>query len=123
MAQLVLDDILGQFIAGSKAGRPSAIPGTVASNLNEPGRMHALQKIISLSKADTEASPGAVRTPSLIVMRSEDADFPLPRNEAELLASLLQASVFMVEDAGHYPHTEMPELVAPGIVAFLRQLK
>jgi pimeloyl-ACP methyl ester carboxylesterase len=92
-------------------------------NLQETGRMRALQEMVGLSKADTGAILDKNRTPSLILMGTKDADFPEPAKEAELLAAKLQASVLLVEGAGHYPHTEMPGQVAPQIIAFLQQLK
>lgn len=93
------------------------------NSLREPGRMQTLRTMVSLSKADTEAILGKIRTPSLIVMGTRDADFQAPAKEAELLASRLHADVVLAEGAGHYPHTEMPEEVGPKIVAFIQQLK
>jgi pimeloyl-ACP methyl ester carboxylesterase len=29
----------------------------------------------------------------------------------------------IVEDAGHYPHAELPELVAPRILSFIKGMK
>jgi len=91
-------------------------------NLSEPGRMSALRRMIGLSKEGTEAIMEKIHMPSLIVMGSKDADFPDPEKEARLLASKLRASVLMVDGAGHYPHVEMPDRVAPGIIAFLGRL-
>jgi len=34
----------------------------------------------------------------------------------------LSAELLLVEGAGHYPQTEMPEKVAPGIVEFLSKV-
>lgn len=92
-------------------------------NLSEPGRMQALRTMASLSKADTDSVVGKAHTPCLIVMGTKDADFQKPAKEAELLASRFQASVQLIEGAGHYPHTEMPGRVAPKIVEFLLPLK
>jgi pimeloyl-ACP methyl ester carboxylesterase len=37
------------------------------------------------------------------------------------MADQLHASFVMVEGAGHYPHAELPETVAPAIVRFLSE--
>ncbi|MBT9248043.1 hypothetical protein KM031_20305 (plasmid) [Gemmobacter fulvus] len=40
-----------------------------------------------------------------------------------MLAGKLNAETMIVDGAGHYPHTEMPELVAPRILSFLEGLR
>lgn len=95
----------------------------LSRNLQEPGRMPALQKMVGLSKADTEAILGRSRIPALIVMGTKDADFPDPQQEAQWLSSRLGARTLLVKDAGHYPHVEMPGVTGSEIVHFLRQLR
>jgi pimeloyl-ACP methyl ester carboxylesterase len=43
-----------------------------------------------------------------------------PQAEAEWVAQQLRGTYKMIEGAGHYPHAEMPEIVAPLILDFLR---
>jgi pimeloyl-ACP methyl ester carboxylesterase len=38
-----------------------------------------------------------------------------------IIDHLSGSSLLLVEDAGHYPQTEMPEKVIPGLLAFLAQ--
>lgn len=94
----------------------------LSKNLSEPGRFDALKRMISLSKADTEAILERNRHPSLIVMGTKDADFPDAGDEARGLASRLGAEVILVDGAGHYPHAEMPEVTGPQIVRFLEKI-
>ncbi|MCX4194895.1 alpha/beta hydrolase [Methylorubrum populi] len=99
-----------------------AIKSAIARNLREPGRMQALLTMLSLSKADTAAilDDSAVR--ALVVMGTKDPDFPNPVEEAQNLASRLHAETMIVEGAGHYPHVEMADQVAPRIISFLGSL-
>ncbi len=89
------------------------------ANLDERGRMEALQKMMSYSKADVEARLGGVRAPTLVVMGTKDPDFPDPAAEARVVAARLGGEVVLVERAGHYPHAEMPDYTAAKILGFL----
>jgi pimeloyl-ACP methyl ester carboxylesterase len=98
------------------------IKAAITENLREPGRMAALQTMIGLSKADTAAIVSQSRVPTLVVMGDRDPDFPDAIAEARRLAAELHADSLIVEGAGHYPHTEMPERVAPKLLSFTAQL-
>lgn len=91
-------------------------------NLREPGRMAALRKMIDLTKADTERMLPTIRVPALIVMGTRDPDFADPAAETHWLVSQLAAEALLVEGAGHYPHAEMPQEVAPKMLSFLANL-
>lgn len=96
--------------------------GALTSNLHEPGRMAALQSMINLSKADTAALVPQSRVPALVVMGTRDPDFPNPAAEANWLAGELSAESLLVDGAGHYPHTEMPERITVKLLSFIRSL-
>jgi pimeloyl-ACP methyl ester carboxylesterase len=91
--------------------------------LRVPGRFDALDVMVNLSKADTDAIIDKVRVPSLVVMGTKDADFSDPAQEAQLVASRISGEKILVDGAGHYPHVEMAESVGPMIVSFLRGVK
>jgi pimeloyl-ACP methyl ester carboxylesterase len=91
------------------------------ANLKEPGRFEALQQMVDAPKAPCEAKIKDVRAPALIVMGSADPDFDDPKAEADLVTSRLHGQELMVPGAGHYPHVEMPDVVAKSVVAFLKQ--
>jgi pimeloyl-ACP methyl ester carboxylesterase len=91
----------------------------LVANLKEPGRMAALQAMLAMDKSDVESRLGAVRARTLVVMGTKDPDFPDPKVEADIVAGLLKGTALMVEGAGHYPHAEMPEAVAPAVIDFL----
>ncbi len=94
----------------------------LASNLREPGRMAALQTMVGLSKADTEALVVASRVPAMVVTGTRDPDFPDAAAEARWLGQALGTEPLIVEGAGHYPHLEMPEQVVPRLLAFIAHL-
>lgn len=91
----------------------------LAQNLRESGRMAALEAMVFLSKAETTAIIPDVRVPALVVMGTRDADFPDATAESNWLSKQLGAESLIVEGAGHYPHTEMPEKVLPGLISFI----
>ena len=97
----------------------SEVKAAIARNLHESGRMVALRAMLSLSKADTAAIVPQSRVPALIVMGTRDPDFTDAAAEARWLAGQLGAEILIVEGAGHYPHTEMPDLVAPKVLSFI----
>ena len=70
-------------------------------------------------RADTAAIVPQNRVPALVVMGSRDPDFEDAAAEARWLAGQLGAESLIVEGAGHYPHTEMPDRVAPKLLAFI----
>lgn len=97
------------------------VKAAITENLHEPGRMAALQAMISLSKADTAAIVPQSRVAALVVMGTGDPDFPDATAEARWLASELHAESLIIDGAGHYPHTETPERVAPKLLSFIAQ--
>ena len=92
----------------------------LGSNLREPGRMRALKSMIYLSKSDTEAMITHTAMPVLVIMGTKDADFPDPAAEAQWVADRMGAKLLMMQGAGHYPQTELPDQVGSAIVNFLQ---
>ncbi len=93
----------------------------LTANLREPGRAAALQAMLTASKADCWARSGEVSAPTLVVMGTKDPDFSDPAAEAELVAQRLGGRVLLVEGAGHYPHAELPEVLAPQLLDFFAE--
>lgn len=98
----------------------------VLAMLNEPGRLRALRLLFSNTGEDWDSRVARVKRPVLILMGSRDPDFKQPEQEAHLLAKRLQATqatVRIIEGAGHHPQAEMPGPVAESILAFLAAKK
>jgi pimeloyl-ACP methyl ester carboxylesterase len=106
-----------------KPADQNQVKAAITENLREPGRMAALQAMLGLSKADTAAIVPQSRVPALVVMGTRDPDFPDATAEARWLASELHAESLIIDGAGHYPHTEMPERVAPKLLSFIDGLR
>jgi pimeloyl-ACP methyl ester carboxylesterase len=56
-----------------------------------------------------------------VIMGTKDPDFPNPVEEGKIVAESTGGRLALIEGAGHYPHTEMPEKTAPIVIDFLEQ--
>ena len=91
-------------------------------NLAESGRFAASKALADSSRRPSEERLNRVAAPTLVVMGSKDPDFPDPSAEAAFIASRTSGTITMIDGAGHYPQTEMPEITGPAIVRFLNGL-
>jgi pimeloyl-ACP methyl ester carboxylesterase len=85
-------------------------------------KVRAFSRTTRTSHRPAEQSLAAVRAPALVVMGELDPDFPDPAAEAAWTADRLDGQVVLVPEAAHYPHSQRPDLVAPAVVAFARQV-
>jgi pimeloyl-ACP methyl ester carboxylesterase len=92
------------------------------SNLKEPGRLESLRHMLRASKRASEERISQVNKPSLVLMGSKDPDFKNPEAEAKWVAENLKGTYSMIENAGHYPHAEMPEVTGPLMLSFIGSL-
>jgi pimeloyl-ACP methyl ester carboxylesterase len=94
------------------------------ANLSEPGRVKATQKMAGSKPTDAAAQLANVRCPALVVMGSDDSDFPDPEAEATTIVGLLPTGLGryeMIAGAGHYPHAQYPQQVADVVLPFLAE--
>lgn len=110
---------------------PTAKPADLAGYLSDlkqslrgPGRADALRAQLAEALAGLDPRFGDVHRPALVVTGSKDADMPDPAAEANRVADKLAgpATVELVQDAGHYPHAEMPEVTETAIRKFLEEV-
>ena len=92
------------------------------ATLREPGRFAAVKGLGSAPKTASEGRLGQVKAPTLVVMGTKDPDWPDPEVEARFIAEALSGKIVLVEGAGHYPQTEMPEQVTPAVLDFLARV-
>ena len=93
----------------------------LVANLKEPGRIEATKALIFSSQGPCEARIPDVHAPVLVVMGTRDSDFDDPAAEADWVASHLHGKKLMVDGAGHYPHVEYPDVVAPAVIEFVKE--
>ncbi|MGV8884863.1 MAG: alpha/beta fold hydrolase [Microbacteriaceae bacterium] len=116
-----------------KAYLPSLYAGAVPSDLKDhvsriarsmrrPGYSRAFSLTTRTSHDHAESSLPRVATPSLVIMGEKDPDFPDPAREAEWLGTALGSSVVMIAEAGHYPQSQQPLLVAAPLLRFLAKV-
>ena len=94
------------------------------ANLREPGRVKAAQSMSTSKAADAATQLANVRCPALVVMGSNDSDWPDPEAEAAAIVGLLPAGLGrykMIVNAGHYPHAQYPQQVADALLPFLAE--
>lgn len=91
------------------------------SNLNEQGRFKAMMKLGSTPRKPSEERLSSIEKPVLVIMGTDDPDWSDPEDEASYITEKLSAELLLVEGAGHYPQTEMPEKVYPTILDFLKK--
>jgi pimeloyl-ACP methyl ester carboxylesterase len=101
----------------------AAYAAALRANLKEPGRVEALLQMLYASKAASEARLPRVTQPALVLMGSKDRDFKNPEAEARRVADSVRGTYTMIENAGHYPHAEWPEVTGPLVVSFMQSLK
>ena len=65
---------------------------------------------------------GRARRPVLVVWGRQDPNVPFEFSEP-LMQQMPYARLLAVDDAGHLPQWEKPDIVQPAIVAFLREVK
>lgn len=108
---------------------PTRKPGDFAeytaglqANLKESGRMEAVRQMLYASKEASGQRMAKVTQPALVLMGSKDRDFKDPEGEAKRIAEAIGGEYKMIENAGHYPHAEMPEVTAPLMISFMQSL-
>lgn len=92
----------------------------IRSALRRPGYGRAFSLTTRTDHAPAERVLGDVSVPTLVVMGTEDPDFPSPRVEADWVADSLGGQVVMIDEAGHYPQSQQPEATAAAILSFVQ---
>lgn len=91
----------------------------VRDNLGRPGHWKAFVRTTRTSHAPVAARITEVTAPAVVVMGSEDLDWPDPAAEAAWVAEQLGAEVVMVPGVGHYPQAQAPVATAAAVTRVL----
>lgn len=127
LARLVWNAYLPSLYAGTKGEGFAEHRRSIMDSLKRRGRATAFSRTTATSHAPAEAVVGSVQSPTLVVMGKLDPDFPDPAVEADWVAGAVSgpatsARVVMIDDAGHYPQFQRPDLVNPEIVNFVNEV-
>jgi pimeloyl-ACP methyl ester carboxylesterase len=93
----------------------------LARNLALPGRFEAANALANSSRQPSAERLGKIKIPTLVLMGTKDPDFPNPAEEGRLIAEESGGRLELIEAAGHYPQTEMPEKTSSIVLEFLNQ--
>lgn len=113
---------LPKLYAGATPADHAAHVAAMLESVRRPGRWRAFQRTARTSHAPAEAALDTVSAPTLVVMGERDPDFKDAAAEASWIAGRLGGAVLMVPEAGHYPHAQRADVVAPAVAAFARQV-
>lgn len=92
------------------------------SNLKEKGRFDAVKAFASTSRKPSEIRLTKIQSPTLVIRGTSDPDFPDPVAEAKYIVEQTGGQLALIEDAGHYPQTELPDKTTPIIIEFLQSV-
>lgn len=92
------------------------------ANLKQPGRMKALLRTMLAPAGESQKRLERVSSPAMVIMGSRDPDFKDPAAEGQWIAEQMDGEFRLVEDAGHYPHAEMPDKTADLVVPFAQKV-
>jgi pimeloyl-ACP methyl ester carboxylesterase len=91
-------------------------------NIKQRGRLEAVLEMLRASKRASGERMPKVTQPALVLMGSKDPDFKNPEAEAKRVAEAVRGNYQIIENAGHYPHAEMPEMTGRLILDFMQSL-
>lgn len=94
----------------------------VVTSIRRPGHARAFSRTTRLTHDGAEAHLDEVKSPAVVIMGARDPDFADPRAEAEWIGRRLNATVVMVEEAGHYPQSQQPQVTFDAIETFLKKV-
>jgi pimeloyl-ACP methyl ester carboxylesterase len=92
----------------------------VVASLRRPGYAKAFSLTTRTNHDPAEARLAEVSAPTMVIMGTQDPDFPDPSDEAAWIGHALSAEVVMIPEAGHYPQSQQPDLTTKAVVRFLK---
>lgn len=114
------------FFAQPPADLPAYTDAVKAKMLSNCSHAGIIGSMIRATKDHAWNKIETVELPVLLIMGSHDPDFKDPIKETDFVASHLTKSHsvqnVIIDQAGHYPHVEMPEDVANAILKFVKTI-
>lgn len=91
----------------------------VRANLSSPDRLAALAAMGRAGCERIDPRLDDLAVPTLVVMGTDDPDFPDPAAEARAIADRMGGQVVMVEGSGHYPQVDAPNEAGAAVTEFV----
>jgi pimeloyl-ACP methyl ester carboxylesterase len=118
-AAAVWSSYLPKLYAGTTPPDFDEYRASVVAAIRRPGYARAFSQTTRTSHIAAEQALSSVSAPTLVIMGAVDPDFPDPSAEASWIAARLDAEVELVPEAGHYPHSQRPDVVVPAVMRFV----
>jgi pimeloyl-ACP methyl ester carboxylesterase len=108
---------------GSRSPRLDAHTAAIRAALRRPGYLRAFRDLaLALTHAPVEARVPRIQAPALAVVGALDPDWTDPAAELAWVREAIGARGLLVDDAGHYPQHQTPEVVAEAVLALLAEV-
>jgi len=105
---------------GTRSPRLDAHVAAIRAALRRPGYLRQFRDLaLALTHAPVEARVPRIQAPALAVVGALDPDWTDPAAELAWVRDATGARALLVEDAGHYPQHQTPEVVADAVLALL----
>lgn len=119
-ARAIWNAYLPKLYSGHKPEDFAAYRKDLIAAMRRPGYTKAFRRTTGADHAQAEQALVSVQAPSLVVMGTKDPDFKDATAEAEWIGAQLGGDVVMIDDAGHYPQSQQPDVTAEAILGFLK---
>lgn len=108
---------------GTRSPRLDAHVAAIRAALRRPGYLRQFRDLaLALTHAPVEARVPRIQAPALAVVGALDPDWKDPAAELAWIREAIGARGLLVEDAGHYPQHQTPEVVADAVLGLLAEV-
>ncbi|MEV0894438.1 alpha/beta hydrolase [Promicromonospora sp. NPDC050262] len=108
---------------GRRSARHAEHVAAVRQSLREPGHLRSFRDLsLALDHSVVEARLSDVAAPSLAVVGALDPDFADPAAELAWITETIGSRGVLVDEVGHYPQHQAPDVVVPAVLDFLAGL-
>ncbi|MFI2487759.1 alpha/beta fold hydrolase [Promicromonospora kroppenstedtii] len=108
---------------GRRSARHAEQVAEVRQSLRDPAHLRSFRDLsVVLDHSVVEARLSEVAAPSLVVIGALDPDFADPAKELAWITETIGARGVLVDEVGHYPAQQAPDVVVPAVLDFLAGL-
>jgi pimeloyl-ACP methyl ester carboxylesterase len=108
---------------GRRSPRHAEHVAALRASMADPAHLRSFRDLaVALDHSVVEKRLADVAAPALAVFGALDPDFDDPAAELAWASTVIDARGLLVDDAGHYPQHQAPDVVVPALLAFLADL-